>query len=38
MAILCQKLAEGKADIALLPELWVYRGQVRGLINSEGTS
>jgi hypothetical protein len=36
MATFCQQLAEGKADIALIQELWVYRGQVRGLTNSGG--
>jgi hypothetical protein len=37
MATLCQQLAEGKADRALIQEPWVYRGQVRGLTNSGGT-
>jgi hypothetical protein len=36
-ANLHQQLAEGKADIALIQEPWIYRGQVRGLTNSGGT-
>jgi hypothetical protein len=27
------ELAEGKADVALIYEPWVYRGQVGGLTN-----
>jgi hypothetical protein len=37
MATLCQQLAEGRADIALIQEPWMYRGQARGLTNSVGT-
>jgi hypothetical protein len=33
-AALCQRLAEGKADVALIQEPWLYKGQVRGLTNS----
>jgi hypothetical protein len=33
-ANLCQLIAEGKVDIALIQEPWVYKGQVRGLTNS----
>jgi hypothetical protein len=36
-ANLCQLIAEGKVDIALIQEPWVYKGQVRGLTNSRGT-
>jgi hypothetical protein len=36
-AVLCQKLAEGMADVALIQEPWIYRGQVRGLTGSGGT-
>jgi hypothetical protein len=32
-AALCQRLAEGKADVALIQEPWLYKGQVRGLMN-----
>jgi hypothetical protein len=35
-ANLCQLIAEGKVDIALIQEPWVYKGQVRGLTNSGG--
>jgi hypothetical protein len=38
MATICQLLADGKADIALIQEPWIYKGQVRGLTNSGGTS
>jgi hypothetical protein len=31
---MCQQLAEWKADIALIQEPWIHRGQVRGLTNS----
>jgi ABC-type molybdate transport system substrate-binding protein len=34
---LCQRLAEGKADVALIQEPWLYKGQVRGLTNSGWT-
>jgi splicing factor 45 len=37
LAALYQQLAEGKADIALIQEPWVHRGQVRGLTNHGGT-
>jgi hypothetical protein len=30
-ATLCQQLGERKADIALIQEPWLYRGQIRGL-------
>jgi hypothetical protein len=36
-ATFCQRLAEGKADIALIQEPWVHRGQVRGLTILGGT-
>jgi hypothetical protein len=36
-ANLCQLIAEGKVDIALIQEPWLYKGQVRGLTNSGGT-
>jgi hypothetical protein len=36
-ANLCQLIAEGKVDIAVIREPWVYKGQVRGLTNSGGT-
>ncbi|PNF41013.1 hypothetical protein B7P43_G08809 [Cryptotermes secundus] len=36
-AILCRQLAEGKVEVALIQEPWIYRGQIRGLKNSEGT-
>jgi hypothetical protein len=32
-AILCQQLAEGKADVALIQEPWLYKARVRGLAN-----
>jgi hypothetical protein len=34
MAVLCQQLAEGMADVELLREPWIYRGQISGLTNS----
>jgi hypothetical protein len=37
MATLCQQLAEGNADVALMQEHWIYRGQIRGLTNTGGT-
>jgi hypothetical protein len=37
MANLCQQLAEGKVDIALIQEPWIYKGKIRGLTNSGGT-
>jgi hypothetical protein len=36
-ATLCQQLAEEKADIALIQEPWIYKGQIRGLTNTGGT-
>jgi exonuclease III len=36
-AALCQRLAEGKADVALIQEPWLYKGQVRGLTSSGWT-
>ncbi|PNF38780.1 hypothetical protein B7P43_G12820 [Cryptotermes secundus] len=36
-AALCQQLAEGKADIALIQEPWLYKGRIRGLNNTRGT-
>jgi hypothetical protein len=36
-ATLCQQLAQGKADVALIQEPWIYTGQIRGLTNSGGT-
>jgi hypothetical protein len=37
MATLCQQLAQGKADVALIHEPWLYKGQIRGLTNIGGT-
>jgi hypothetical protein len=37
MAVLCQQIAEGMADVALTQEPWIYRGQIRGITNSGGT-
>ncbi|XP_023727683.1 uncharacterized protein LOC111875571 [Cryptotermes secundus] len=37
MATLSQQLAEGKAEIALIQEPWLYKGQIRGLTNTGGT-
>jgi hypothetical protein len=37
MAALCQQLAEGKADVALIQEPWLYKGRIRGLTNTGGT-
>jgi hypothetical protein len=37
MVVLCQLLAEGMADVALIQESWIYRRQVRGITNSGGT-
>jgi hypothetical protein len=37
MATLCQQLTEGKADVALIQEPWICRGQIRGLTNSGRT-
>jgi hypothetical protein len=37
MAALCQQLAEGRADIALIQEPWLYKGQIRGLTNTGET-
>jgi hypothetical protein len=36
-ATLCQNQAEGKADVAFIQEPWIYRCQISGLTNSEGT-
>jgi hypothetical protein len=36
-AALWQRLAEGKADVALIQEPWLYKGQVRGLTNTGWT-
>jgi hypothetical protein len=36
-ATLCQQLAEGKADITLIQQPWLYKGQIRGLTNTGGT-
>jgi hypothetical protein len=36
-ALLCQKLAIGEIDIALIQEPWVYGDQIRGLSNITGT-
>jgi hypothetical protein len=37
-AILCQQLAEGMADVVLIQEPWIYRDQVRVIMNSGGTT
>jgi hypothetical protein len=29
-AVLCQQLAKGMADAALIQEPWIYRSQIRG--------
>jgi hypothetical protein len=34
MATSCQQLAEKEADVALIQEAWIYRGQIRGLTNT----
>jgi hypothetical protein len=36
MAALCQQLAQGKADVALIKEPWLYKGRIRGLTNTGG--
>jgi hypothetical protein len=36
-ANLCQQLAAGKADIALIQEPWLFKGQIRGLTSIGGT-
>jgi hypothetical protein len=36
MAALCQQLAEEKADVASIPEPWLYKGRIRGLTNTGG--
>jgi hypothetical protein len=36
-ALLCQKLAVGEMDIALIQEPWVYGDRIRGLHNIRGT-
>ncbi|PNF33518.1 hypothetical protein B7P43_G17647 [Cryptotermes secundus] len=36
-AALCQQLAEGKADIALIQEPWLYKGRIKGLNHTGGT-
>jgi hypothetical protein len=28
MAVLCQQLAKGMADVALIQEPWIYKGQI----------
>jgi hypothetical protein len=33
MVTLCQQLAKGMADVALIHEPWIYRGQIRSLTN-----
>jgi hypothetical protein len=35
--VLCQQLVEGMADVALIQEPWIYRGQIIGIPNSGGT-
>jgi hypothetical protein len=39
-AVLCQQLAKGMADVALILEPWIYRDQIRGItifsVASEG--
>jgi splicing factor 45 len=37
MATLCQQLAEGNADVALIQETLLHKGQIRGLTNTGGT-
>jgi hypothetical protein len=37
MAAVCQQLAEGKVDVALIQEPWLYKGRIRGLTNIGGT-
>jgi hypothetical protein len=37
IATLCQQFASGMADVALIQEPWITRGQIRGLTNSGGT-
>jgi hypothetical protein len=36
-AVLCQQVAIGMADLALIQESSIYGGQVRGLMSSRGT-
>jgi hypothetical protein len=36
-AALCQQLAGGKADVALIQELWLYKDRIRVLTNTGGT-
>jgi hypothetical protein len=36
-ATLCQQLAERKADIELIQDPWLYKGQIKGLNNKGGT-
>jgi hypothetical protein len=33
MVVLCQQLAEGMADVALIQVPWIYRGQIKGITN-----
>jgi hypothetical protein len=37
MAVLCQQLAGGMTDVALLQEPWIYGDQIRGITNTGGT-
>jgi hypothetical protein len=36
-AVLCQQLAEGMTDVALIQEPWIYRDQIRCITNPGGT-
>jgi hypothetical protein len=36
-AALSRQLAEGKVDVALIQEHWLYKGRIRGLTNTGGT-
>jgi hypothetical protein len=36
MAVLSQQLTEGMSDVALVQQLWIYRGQIGGLTSSGG--
>jgi hypothetical protein len=33
MVVLCWQLAEGMADVALIKETSIYRGQIKGITN-----
>jgi hypothetical protein len=33
MAVLSQQLAEGMADVAIIQEPLIYRGQIKGITN-----